>query len=76
MIRGVLCQGTESMKWEYKTIKLETTGFSGGKLNEKNLEYQINQLGEQGWELVTAFDTNQSQGASRYVVTIFKRQKQ
>lgn len=63
------------MKWEYKAIKLETTGFAGGKLDEGNLEYRMNQLGEEGWELVTAFDTNQSHGASRYVVTIFKRQK-
>ena len=64
------------MKWEYKTIKVETTGFAGGKLDEQDLEFQMNQLGEQGWELVTAFDTNQNQGASRYVVTLFKRQRQ
>ncbi len=64
------------MKWEYKTIKLATTGFMGGKLDENNLDYQMNQLGEQGWELATAFDTNQSQGATRDVVIIFKRQTQ
>lgn len=63
------------MKWEYKTIKLATTGFSGGKLNERLLDERMNELGEQGWELVSAFDTNQSYGASRDVVAVFKRAK-
>ncbi len=61
------------MNWEYKTIKLATTGFSGGKLDEVELEVKMNQLGRQGWELTTAFDTNQSYGQTRDVVAIFKR---
>lgn len=64
------------MNWEYKTIKLATTGFSGGKLNEVELEEKMNQLGQQGWELTTAFDTNQSYGQTRDVVAIFKRPKE
>ncbi len=63
------------MKWEYKTIKLATTGFSGGKLDERRLDERMNELGEQGWELVSAFDTKQSYGASRDVVAVFKRAK-
>ena len=63
------------MKWEYKTIKLATTGFLGGKLDERKLDDYMNQLGEQGWELVSAFDTNQSAGATRDVVAVFKRGK-
>ena len=61
------------MKWEYKTIKLATTGFAGGKLDETKLEHFMNELGSQGWELVSAFDTNQAQGETRDVVVIFKR---
>ncbi len=61
------------MQWEYKTLKLETTGFVGGILDEKKLEAMMNQLGAEGWELVAAFDTNMSQGATRYAVTLFKR---
>ena len=61
------------MKWEYKTIKLATTGFTGGKLDETKLEQFMNELGSQGWELVSAFDTNQAQGETRDVVVIFKR---
>ena len=61
------------MKWEYKTIKLATKGFAGGKLDETKLENFMNELGSQGWELVSAFDTNQAYGESREVVVIFKR---
>ncbi len=61
------------MKWEYKVIKLATTGFAGGKLNEAQLEAFMNELGSQGWELVSTFDTNQAYGETRDVVVIFKR---
>lgn len=61
------------MKWEYKTIKLGTTGFLGGKLDERELEQYMNQLGQQGWELTTAFDTNKAQGETRDVIVIFKQ---
>ena len=63
------------MKWEYKTIKLRATGFMGGKLDEVEFDRMINELGMQGWELTTAFDTNEGYGKTRDVVAIFKRQK-
>ena len=62
------------MKWEYKTIKLSTTGFIGGKLDETKLDDHMNQLGEQGWELVSAFST-MGNSSTRDVVAVFKRQK-
>jgi len=61
------------MKWEYKTIKLATKGFTGGKFDETKLDKLLNELGSQGWELVSAFDTNQGYGETRDVVVIFKR---
>ncbi|MCF7973178.1 MAG: DUF4177 domain-containing protein [Phycisphaerae bacterium] len=61
-------------KWEYKTIKLAATGFLGGKFDESTLDAFMNDLGRQGWELVSAFDTNKSYGETRDVVVIFKRQ--
>jgi hypothetical protein len=62
-------------KWEYKTMKLATKGFLGGKFDEDTLDAFMNQLGSQGWELVAAFDTNQAYGETRDVVVIFKRAK-
>jgi len=61
------------MKWEYKTIKIATTGFAGGKLDENAFTTYMNELGDQEWELVTAFDTNVGYGATRDVVAVFKR---
>lgn len=62
-------------KWEYRTIKLGTTGwFTGGNLDEKKLDDYMNALGRDGWELVSAFDTNQAYGASKDVIAIFKRE--
>jgi len=61
------------VNWEYNTIKIGATGFMGGKIDESNLDDIMNELGMQGWELTTAFDTNQSYGQTRDVVAIFKR---
>ena len=62
------------MKWEYKTIKTDTTGFVvGGKFDQNSFEQLLNGLGEQGWELVSVFDTNVEGGKSRHVVAILKR---
>ena len=61
------------MRWEYKTIKLATAGFLGGKFDAEQLDLYMNELGAQGWELVTGFDTNKSYGETRDVVAIFKR---
>ena len=61
------------MRWEYNTLKMATTGFSGGKLDEDTFTDHLNDLGDQGWELVAAFDTNQGGGQTRDVIVVFKR---
>lgn len=63
------------MRWEYRTLKIATTGFVGGKLDEDAFTAHMNDLGDQEWELVSAFDTNQSYGATRDVIAVFKRLK-
>ena len=61
------------MKWQYRTVKLGTKGFFGGILDEQKFEEYMNRLGQEGWELVTTFDTNRSGGITGDVVAIFKR---
>ena len=62
------------MKWEYKVIKIDTKGFFlGGEFDQNSFEQILNELGEQGWELVSAFDTNVEGGKSRHVVAMLKR---
>ena len=61
-------------KWEYQSIKLAATGwFPGGEVDEGELDSNMNALGRDGWELVSAFDTNTAQGQSLDVIVIFKR---
>ncbi|QUY41407.1 DUF4177 domain-containing protein [Acaryochloris sp. 'Moss Beach'] len=61
--------------FEYKTIKLATTGVFKRNFDEVKLDEYMNQLGAEGWELVSAFDINRHQGGSQDVVAIFKRQQ-
>jgi hypothetical protein len=59
--------------WEYKTIRLAATGWVGGNLDFTAFEALLNDLGQQGWELVSTFDTNTSTGSTKDVVAVFKR---
>src|SRR5262245_21662681 len=57
-----------SMKWEYTTVMFATTDWwRGGKLDGEKFNEHLKTLGEEEWELVSVFDTNETQGASRDV---------
>lgn len=60
-------------RWEYRTLKMQTTGFLGGILDTSSFDNELNKMGSEGWELVSCFDTSQSQGSSREVIAVFKR---
>jgi len=62
-------------RWEYKTVKFELKGFIGGILDTEAFDYELNKLGEQGWELVSCFTSNAGQGYSRDAIAVFKRRK-
>jgi hypothetical protein len=51
-------------------------GFFGGKVDFQALSDKLNELGEEGWEVVAMEDTNMYEGASRSIVIILKREKQ
>lgn len=40
------------------------------------MEQSLNELGAQGWELISTTNSNESYGSTRYVISIFKREKQ
>ena len=62
------------MKWEYMTLMLPATGFIlGGKIDAEKLTDRLNQLGGEGWELVSVFDTNMLEGKTRDVFAMLKR---
>ena len=54
----------------------DTKGFWGGNVEVHQIENQLNLLGSEGWEMVSCTSTNQSYGASKSIVCIFKRIKE
>ena len=62
-------------KFEYKVVTFDTKGFWGGTVETRQIEEQLNRLGDDGWEMVSGTSTNQSYGASKSIVCIFKREK-
>lgn len=61
-------------KFEYKTIKIEPKGFWGTKLDENHIDEILNELGAQGWELVSMQDLEIG-GSSWSFHYTFKREK-
>ena len=62
------------MKWEYSTVMFEASFWGhGGKFDEHKLNERLNQLGQDGWEMVSVFDTSYAGGATRAVVAVLKR---
>ncbi len=62
------------MKWEYMTLTLSASGLIlGGKIDGQKLTDRLNQLGSEGWELVSVFDTNMLEGKTRDVIAVLKR---
>jgi hypothetical protein len=62
-------------KFEYKVVTYDPHGFFGGNVKDYQIENQLNQLGNDGWELVGCTSSNQSYGATKSIVCIFKRRK-
>jgi hypothetical protein len=67
------------MNWEYKVLqtKAKAKSFLNSSPNLKDFETQLNELGRQGWELVTCQLPNSLTAAlnESNVVAVFKRRK-
>jgi hypothetical protein len=62
------------MQWQYMSVMFTAGGFwLGGKLDGELFNAKLNELGEQGWELVSVFDTSMAEGRTRDIVAVFKR---
>jgi hypothetical protein len=61
------------MKWEYRVLKMDTTGFWGRTVDDESLEQRMNDLGQQGWEMTRVVPLEQNETTSAIVV-FFKRQ--
>jgi len=67
------------MKYEYKIVQLDTSGYyGGGTVDEKKLLKKLHSLADQDWELITTLPLTQSSMMTRMsstneVLLIFKR---
>ena len=61
-------------QWEYKTIKMQFEGFRKDRLDIEELDYELNKLGQEGWELVSLF-TNQVNGFTQSAIGVLKRMR-
>lgn len=60
-------------QFEYKVLDIATRGWWSGKINFQELASKLNELGREGWEVVSSSDINKWEGASRSVIVILKR---
>ncbi|HMP92472.1 MAG TPA: DUF4177 domain-containing protein [Phnomibacter sp.] len=61
-------------KFEYKVLEIEAQMYWDRKLKNVRLEDKMNDLGNEGWELVCAAEYN-SGGLLKSIVFTFKREK-
>jgi len=60
-------------RWEYKTVRFKTAGFVGVKFDSDAFDAALNQFDNEGWELLSALDINESYGRTIEIVVILKR---
>ena len=60
-------------KFEDFTLVYDTDGIMGGKVDANDFQNKLNKLGLEGWELVSSVSTNQGNGFTRSIVSIFKK---
>lgn len=61
-------------RWEYQVLRIETEGMIvGGNVDPEKLARLLNGAGGEGWELISAFDTNMLNGMTRHIVLVMKR---
>lgn len=63
-------------KYEYKTLFTDAKGFLGGKVDQNTFQNELNELGRQGWVLVSSIAAAQSYGSTRWIISVFKRELQ
>jgi hypothetical protein len=60
-------------KWEYQVMKVQVGRLLGPKVDADELVGALDELGAEGWELVSAIDTTIHKGSSDEIVLFLKR---
>ncbi|MCZ6855707.1 MAG: DUF4177 domain-containing protein [Gammaproteobacteria bacterium] len=61
-------------QWEYRTAKVRAGGVFSTKIDDLDMEDYMNELGVEGWELVSAISPVMAGGYSKEVILMFKRE--
>ncbi|MEA3422666.1 MAG: DUF4177 domain-containing protein [Bacillota bacterium] len=61
--------------WEYRVEMFWSGGFFGGKVNKTEVENTLNDLSNQGWEVVSTTSLNRFFGETHNVLYTLKREK-
>jgi len=61
-------------RFEYETIIFDPKGVLGGKVDSTMFDQTLNNMGNQGWELINMVASNASYGITRHIVCVFKRE--
>ncbi len=61
----------DEVRWEYRIINIRSENYRLDPV----YEVELNELGEQGWELVSITAINFKTGATDHIGMVFKRRK-
>lgn len=60
-------------QFEYKILDVPSKGWWGGKIDINTLLDKLNELGAQGWEVISSTGTNMYEGGTKGLIIILKR---
>jgi hypothetical protein len=61
-------------KFEYRILDVAAGGFWGGKIDAQELTNKLNELGREGWEVISATDTDIYGGGTKGLIIVLKRE--
>ena len=61
-------------QFEYRILDVIAGGFWGGKIDAQELTDKLNELGREGWEVVSTVDLNRYEGGTKGLLVMLKRE--
>ena len=63
----------EQKRWEYRTVKLDDESWVQRVIDFEALDAKLNQIGQEGWELVNVIYVKESDWRTDSVIAFLKR---